>query len=124
MKAFRLLFTVLSLGTLFIYSGCGGGGGGSESVQDKQLGLLSKKWTVVSQTSGSVLLGPTGSQADSTVHWKNFTLTITGTKGASSFSYSTSGQPKLSVWPAGGTWSFDSSSPGNAIVRDPGQVIN
>src|SRR5882724_13051108 len=101
MKALRTLLSVAILGTIIALSGCGGGGGKTEPITDKQLGLLSKVWKV--NPSGGVLYGT----VDSTANWtkKNFTLTITGTKGQTTFNYSCTGRPPRSVWPSSGTWS-------------------
>src|SRR5579859_7227661 len=96
MKAFRILTTVVSLGVISFLSSCGGGGGAGESTQDKQLGLLSKTWKVDNS------LGITLNGVDSTAHWTNFTLTLSGTKGNTTFNYVCTGRPKLSAWPAGG----------------------
>jgi len=97
MKEFRILTTVVSLGVILIFSGCGGKNTPAESTQDKQLGLLSHTWKVTTVTLGSV---------DQSSTWTGFTLTITGTKGATSFAYSCAGRPALGPWPASGTWSF------------------
>jgi hypothetical protein len=123
MKAFRILITVISLGAISLISSCGGGGGAGESTQDKQLGLLSKTWKV--DTSAGVTLGG----VDSPSHWANFQLVLSGTKGSTSFNYSCTGRPKLSVWPAGGgsgglgTWSFG-SDPTTQIIRDPASTTD
>ena len=117
MKALRTLITVVSLGAIFFFSGCKPSGGNSETLQDKQLGLLSKTWKVTS-SSGSVMYGASSSvSVDSTTHWTNFTLTISGTAGATSFNYACTGRPKLSAWPANGTWAFG-SLPASQIIRD------
>jgi hypothetical protein len=119
MKAFRTLLSVVVLGTMIAFSGCGGGGGNTEPVTDKQLGLLSKAWKV--NPNGGVLFGSGLNQVDSTSNWVNrpFILTITGTKGQTVFNYTCTGRPPRSVWPASGTWSF-TSNPTTGIVRDPG----
>jgi len=97
MKALRALLTLVTLGLLIAFSGCGPKGGGTETVQDKQLGLLSKTWKVSSVSD------PNG---DATTTWQNFTITISGTKGATSFNYTCAGRPAQGPWPASGTWSF------------------
>lgn len=108
----RAVLSVALLGSIVIFSGCGGKGGNPEPLTDKQFGLLSKTWKV--KSSGGVLLGST----DSTSHWTNFKLTIGGTKGQpNSFTYSCTGRPPRSVWPASGTWSFG-TDPATQIIRD------
>ena len=105
----RALLSVALLGSIVIFLGCGGKGGNPEPLTDKQLGLLSKTWKVK-----SVLLGST----DSSSHWTNFKLTIGGTKGQpNSFTYSCTGRPPRSVWPASGTWTFG-TDPSTQIIRD------
>jgi len=110
MKAFRTLITVISLAALFTYSGCGGGKGNTESTQDKQLGLLTKTWKIASVSLGGV---------DQTASWPGFQLSITGTKGTTSFSYSCTGRPQLSPWKSTGSWTFD-TNPVTQIIRDGG----
>jgi hypothetical protein len=109
MKALRTLLSIALFGSLIAFSGCGGKGGNSEPLSDKQLGLLSKTWKVKSVLLGSV---------DSTTHWTNFTLTIAGTKGQTTFTYTCADRPPRSVWPASGTWSFG-TDPATQIIRDP-----
>lgn len=110
MKAFRILTTVVFLGLIFAIAGCGGKGTPAESTQDKQLGLLSHTWKAGTVTKDGV---------DQTSSWTNFQLTITGTKGATSFSYSCTGRPALGPWPASGAWAFG-TDPVTQIVRDKG----
>jgi hypothetical protein len=110
MKAFRILTTVVSFGFIMVISGCGGKSSPAESTQDKQLGLLSKTWKIATVTLNSV---------DQSTSWTNFQLTITGTKGASSFSYSCTGRPALGPWPGNGAWAFG-TDPVTQIVRDKG----
>ncbi|HLZ16930.1 MAG TPA: hypothetical protein VKQ08_07815 [Cyclobacteriaceae bacterium] len=119
MKPFRLLLTVLSLGVIFSFSGCSGGGGAAESTPDKQFGMLSAKtWTASTVTLNGV---------DQSSTWTGFKLKISGTKGASTFSYNTTTgtRPALGPWPAGnnigglGTWAFG-TDPVTQITRDPG----
>ncbi len=81
MKSLQTLVSIAVIGTIIALSGCGGGGGNAEPVTDKQLGLLSKKWKLKDVTGGSVFKAG----ADSTTYWKNFTLTISGTKGQKTF---------------------------------------
>ena len=48
-----------------------------------------------------------------------FTLAISGTVGAPSFDYKTTGKPALSPWPSSGSWIFD-TDPLTSILRDKG----
>lgn len=119
MKVLRAVLSLVILGSVIALSGCGGGGGNSEPLPDKQFGLLSKDWKVQDASGGSVLLGAT----DSTAHWTNFVLSITGTKGnASSYGFSCTGRPPRSVWPAQGTWVFG-TDPTTQILRSDDAAI-
>jgi hypothetical protein len=108
----RTLLSSVILGSAIALSGCGGKGGNPEPLPDKQLGLLSKTWKVK-----YVMYGSGANQVDSTAHWGNFKLTISGTKGQTTFQYSCAGRPTRSVWPASGTWSFG-TDPTTQIIRD------
>ena len=112
MKAFRILITIITVGSLLAYSGCKPKGGTPETTQDKQLGLLSTTWKIFSVSQGGT---------DVTSSWKGFSVAITGTKGATSFQYSCAGRPALSPWPASGTWAFG-TDPVTQIIRDKGSV--
>lgn len=108
MKAFRILTTSVSIGVILIVSGCGGKSTPAESTQDKQLKLLSQAWKV-----STVILDTN----DKTGDWTNFQLTISGTKGATSFNYSCANRStKLGPWPASGTWAFG-TDPVTQILR-------
>ncbi len=118
MKAFRLLITVVSLGFILTYSGCGKSSPG-ESTQQKQLKLLSQTWKMKSVSLTGV---------DQTSSWTGFQLIISGTfsstAASATYNYSCTGRPALSPWPAGGgtnslgTWSFG-ADPVTQIIRDP-----
>lgn len=107
MKAFRILTTGVSLGVILIFTGCGGKGTPAESTQDKQLRLLSQTWKASTVTLDT---------KDQSATWTNFQLTITGTKGNTTFDYSCSGRPTLGPWPANGTWKFG-TDPVTQVVR-------
>ena len=111
MKAFRILTTVVSLGVILVFSGCGGKSSPAESTQDKQLGLLSHTWKIATVTKDGV---------DQSTAWTGFQLTLTGTKGQTSFAYTCAGRPALSPWPASGAWAFDPADPVTKIIRDQG----
>jgi hypothetical protein len=110
MKAFRI-FSLLGIGAILLtYSSCKDKGGTVETDSDKQLGKLSKTWKV-----NSVSLDGT----DKTTDYSSFQLTITGTKGNTSFGYSTTGRPSLSPWKSSGTWEFGTDV-FSQIIRDKG----
>lgn len=97
------------LSVLALISGCKDKGGPGESVEDAQLGKLAKAWTASSVTLDGV------AQSD----YANFVLTISGTPGNTTFTYSCAGRPSTSPWPSNGNWSFG-ATPETQIVRDPG----
>jgi hypothetical protein len=113
MKAFRILLAVVSLGVIVSYSGCGSKGGSSETTQDKQFGLLSAQTWKVSTVS----LG--GIDQSASYPAGTFQLTISGTKGQTTFNYACPGRPALSPWPSNGTWAFG-TDPVTQIIRDKG----
>ena len=113
MNSSRILMTIAFLGVILAFSGCGGSKTAAETPQDKQFGLLSAKtWKLSSVTLG-------GTDQNTSAAWTNFVLTISGTKGSTSFNYSCAGRPALSPWPASGTWAFD-TNPVTQIIRDQG----
>ncbi len=106
----KALVSVLAIASLIIYTGCGGGSDPAPSIEDQQLEKLSGTWSVSSVTLGSV---------DKTADYKtpNFQLVISGTAGATIFSYSTSGRPTTSPWKLNGTYVFG-GDPEKQIIRD------
>lgn len=79
------------------------------SIQDQQLAKLTAAWKATSATlDGTPQAG-----------YENFVLTISGTAGADSFSYTAAGRPSNSPWPSSGTWVFG-TNPESQIVRDTG----
>ena len=109
MKALKSLLLMASVGVLFTLSNCGSPSPAPEPVADQQLAKLSKVWKVTNVKLGG---------ADKTTAYPGFQLTVTGTKGATSFGYTTSGRPSLSPWKANGTWAFG-VEPLTMLVRDP-----
>ena len=79
------------------------------TIEDIQLGKLSKTWTATSVKLDNV--DQTG--------YDNFALTLSGTAGGPVFPYSTTGRPVLGTWLSSGLWKFG-ASPETQIVRDPG----
>lgn len=108
-NAGKIILVVLALGSLFVINGCKKDSGPGESVEDVQLGKLSKTWNATTvQLDGTDQAG-----------YNNFSLTISGTPGNTSFGYTAAGRPQTSPWPSSGTWSFG-ATPETQIVRDPG----
>lgn len=101
---------VLSLFIMAIllgYSGCGPPSEPEPTEEEVKLEALSSTWKV--GANGNVTLDGKPKKTD----YSNFQLVITGTPGATSYQYTTSGRPALSPWPASGTWNF-----GNIISQD------
>jgi len=115
MKSFRFVLLLLSVGVLFSLTNCGGDSKPTEPIADQQLAKLSKTWKLTSVTlDGTAVTTPS---------YSAFQLVITGTKGATSFGYTTNGRPTgsgaLSPWKASGTWSFVTGQETTLITRDP-----
>ena len=110
MKVLKFLVAVFAVGTLFTFANCGGSNPPAEPIADKQLRLLTQTWKLTGVTLDGV---------DQKVNYPNFTLTISGTRGATSFNYKADGRPtSLSPWKASGTWKFG-TDPATQITRDP-----
>ena len=116
MKSFKLILLLLSVGVLFSLTNCGGDSKPAESIADQQLTKLSKTWKLTSVTLDA---SPVPNPPATTPSYAAFQLVITGTKGATSFGYTTSGRPSLSPWKASGTWSFVKDQETTLITRDP-----
>lgn len=96
-------------GVLLVSQGCKKKTGPGETVEDIQLGKLSKAWSATTVKLDNV------DQAG----YDNFVLTISGTAGSPTFGYSVTGRPTtLSPWLSSGQWKFG-ASPETQIVRDP-----
>ena len=80
-------------------------------IKSTQILLLSRNWKATSVKNDGV------DQAGYT----NFVLTLSGTVGATTFGYTTTGRPTLSAWPSSGNWTFD-SDPLITMIRDDGTV--
>jgi hypothetical protein len=125
MKYLKFILVIASVGVLFTLSNCGGSGSTPEPVTDQQLVKLTKTWKLTSVTlkdAGNVTTDM--SFAYNTTGAKQFTLVVTGTKGASSFAYTTSGNPASgSVWKGSSDWSFG-TDPLTMIKRDNIAPVN
>jgi hypothetical protein len=107
------VLSVIVLAILLGYTGCGGKKDPGPTEEEKALADLSATWKV--GTSGNVTLDGVSKKAD----YASFQLTVTGTAGAASYGYTTSGRPALSPWPSSGSWKFGDVI-ATDIVRDPG----
>ena len=82
MKAFKILSLIGLVAILLTYSNCKDDPAPAEFATDIQLGKLTKTWKI-----NTVSLDATDRTAEYTT--PGFTLVLTGTKGNTSFSYST-----------------------------------
>ena len=110
MKALRILSLLGLVVTLLTYSSCKDNKPTPEPITDVQLGKLSKTWKVDAVTRDGV---------DKKTDYAAFQLILTGTKGNTSFGYTTSGRPSLSPWKSSGSWEFG-TAPETQIIRDKG----
>lgn len=110
MKSFKILTLIGLVAVLLTYSNCGDDPAPPEPLTDVQLGKLAKTWKINTVTLDGV---------DKKADYPTFTLTLTGTKGNTSFGYTTSGRPTLSPWKASGSWEFG-TAPETQMIRDKG----
>jgi len=78
-----------------------------DTVEPDPLAPLVGGWNCVKATKGGVAQDG----------YDNFKLTLTGSSGASTFSYSTAGRPALSPWPSSGSWKFGTNT-ATDLIRD------
>src|SRR5262245_5189266 len=107
-----LVLAALAVASLGLLQ-CGSESGPSSTPQDDQLKKLAgKTWkaTEVTFTTGSSPAPQSG--------YSNFTITMTGTKGADPFDYETNGRPATSPWGATGKFTFDATDFATVMTRD------
>lgn len=89
------------------------------SVQEVQLKKLVKTWTLTSVQLDGV-------DKKTSTEYNNFKISISGVYNAATpdaeYTYSVSGRPQLSPWPASGKWKFGTGSPQTQIIRDAGST--
>jgi hypothetical protein len=112
MKLSVKLFAAMALAcVLLTYSSCKHHTDPAPPITDTQIDLLiGKTWKVAAVTKDDV--AQTG--------YTGFTLTFTGSHGASSVSFTTANRPPKSPWPASGTFTFSTASPQTSFTRDDG----
>lgn len=108
-KALKLGFLVQILLSLVVLNACKDKPQGP-SEEEVQLQKLSKTWDLSSVTLDG---------GDPGISYSSFRLTLSGTIGAPSFTYSTQGRPIRSPWPGNGTWIFGTAVT-SQVIRDPG----
>jgi hypothetical protein len=95
-------------GVLVLQSGCKKHHSEPEPVTDQQLDLLTKQpWKIASAT-----------RDDNAEDYTGFVLTLSGTKGQTTFGFSTAGRPSTSAWPSSGTFTFDATNPTTTLSRN------
>jgi hypothetical protein len=110
----KFLFNVLAIalisGVLAVQSSCKKHPETPEPVTDQQLDKLTKgPWKMSAVTRDNV---------DESSNYPGFTLTLTGTKGQTTFGYSTTARPSTSPWPGSGTFTFDATNPTTTLARN------
>ncbi|MBP9926614.1 MAG: hypothetical protein KBF45_11555 [Cyclobacteriaceae bacterium] len=110
MKVLRILPLLLISVSMLTYTGCKNNNDDPETVADIQFDKLNHVWKINTATFDG---------SDKTADYTGFQLTLSGTKGTPPFTYSTSGRPSASPWPASGKWDFG-SSPETIMIRDKG----
>src|SRR5690349_3242959 len=112
MRFLRIGF-LFALITGFIgFSSCGPSNPPEPSVEEAQLKLLSKTWTVSEVRFGSA-------NTNRTSEYTGMTLTISGDFNATAneYDYSRNVLSVISPWPKSGKWSFDANDPESLIIR-------
>lgn len=108
----KALTSLIALVVLLTYSSCDKNSTPAPSVEEVQLGKLNSTWKLSEATLGTPAVSKKSDYA-------NFQLVLSGTVGnADGFTYTTTGRPANSPWPANGNWVFG-SSPETDIIRDP-----
>lgn len=109
------VLSVIALVILLGYTGCGPKKDPGPTEEEQALANLSATWKVAGGSNTDVTLDGVSKKAD----YSGFTLTLTGTAGAASYGYTTTGRPALSPWPSSGSWKFGDPI-ATDVVRDPG----
>ena len=112
--SFKILFLVVVSGMLISLSGCKKPNPTPPTPEEEQLAKLSQTWKIKTVTLDG---------ASKTAEYTGFTLVLSGTAGASSYSYTTTGRPSTSPWPASGQWTFG-ADPLSDVIRDPSSTAD
>jgi hypothetical protein len=108
MKALRILSLLGLFAVLLTYSSCKDDPATPESITDVQLAKVAKTWKINTVTLDG---------NDRTAEYAAFQLVLSGTKGNTSFGYSTTGRPSLSPWKSSGSWQFGTAVE-TQMIRD------
>lgn len=122
MKFIRLSLLAASISGLLLFTACGGGSDPEKPIEQVNLGLMSKTWTLTEVKLGNTT--PTG--------YTNMTITISGTFSktpGAEYDFSIAGLPtgasSKTPWPRAnnttatstGKWKFDDTEPETTIIR-------
>jgi len=106
----KIVISAGILCVLMMYSGCKKDNPPPVLVTDQQLDLLSKgPWKATAVTLDG---------ADKKADYAVFELTMTGTKGQTTFNFTCAGRPTLSPWPQSGNFIFDATTPTTTLTRN------
>jgi hypothetical protein len=106
-KNMKKFLTIAVLGVLTTLSACKDKDEPGKEVV--QLGKLSDTWQLTNVTQDDVVVAG----------YDDFSLTLSGSTAAATFTYATTGRPALSPWPVGGRWKFGTNV-NEQLVRDAG----
>jgi hypothetical protein len=95
---------------LILFAGCKSNTSDPEPSASIQLRKLSHTWKITEVTLDGV---------DKTSDYSGFELLLEGDFNQNNFTYSTSGRPAISPWPANGNWTFGTVVE-NEVLRDQG----
>ena len=115
MKFLRLTFLMALIGGLSLITSCNKGSDPEPTIQETNLKLMSKTWTIKEVKYNS---------NDRTTEYTGMKLTIAGTFNATtnSYDYTVTNKPAAptkSPWPNSGKWSFSTAQPATLITRTP-----
>lgn len=102
----KKILIIAMLGVLTTLSACKKDEAAPSEVS-VQLGKLSDTWVLSSAVKDETEMSG----------YEDFTLTLSGSTAATTFTYAAIGRPALSPWPAGGTWVFGSTV-SSQLIRD------
>lgn len=91
-----MLSLLILAAVVTLYVGCSKDDPAGKSDEDQQIELLNGTWLATSVELDNV----------PQEGYENFQLTISGSAGNSTISYTTANRPETSAWPASGTFTF------------------
>jgi hypothetical protein len=119
MKRTKAFIILALLAAAVSFWQCGGDSTAPPDPKDEQLTKLSQTWKATSVTFAS------GGAPQPVTGYDNFEVTISGTKGQSTFNYTTTGRPAsptISPWGPSGTFTFGTEF-STVVTREDGTTI-